>query len=331
MDYSLRDSMDSGVSKYLSLFLCFYCVSLATGLQCILDYGGNMEYTADSAKVDFTPDPGTDLTVDFTASLMGPSTGPEEFEAVVYAVKKDDGKYKCDYTKVLGYTAGADLTGPPLPGTPASILGGPPGLLGVSVDKSYAPTYTVEVSGIDENLQNIPFYEEDKYKANLYMCIELQQHACGRKQEFADVFLHIEIHLKSECETCPIAYIKREGPEYDDADVCAPELVCYLGEETPGVPGYGDKPIFYQGDEIQACIKYDEYSECDSDICFKKVAKFNATIYENEKKCGEKLCKDELSSDNLLALTGNPFTQVGPSTCKPLGDGVTGECHLSVE
>jgi len=287
-----------------------------------------MKYNDESAKVDFA-DPEPDLTVDFTAPSLGVKGTPaEEFEAVVYAVKKYEKngkpKYKCDYNTILGYTDGADLTSP---SDDPDIKN----FLTVSVDDSAAPTYTVEVSELDENLSDIPSYYYDDYEANLYVCIELQQHGCGRKQEFADVLLHISINLKSECKTCPIAYIKREGPEKDDAEVCAPELVCYLGPDTPGKePEYGTTPIFYQGDEIQACIKYNETSLCDSEICFKRVVTFDATIYEYDRCQGQ--CEEEnaLSGDDLLALTGNPFTQVGESDCTsdPLEAGLT-ECCVT--
>jgi len=331
MDYSLHDSVDSGVSKYLSLFLFLSCVSLA-GLQCILSSSDfDMDYVANSAMADFTGDddatpvPGYDLTVQFTAPSLGVvGTPAEKIEAVVYAASTTN-PYKCNYEKILGYTSGADKTSPS--GNPDIK-----NFLTVSVDESAAPTYTVQVLGLDENLPNIPSYSKGDEKANLYICVELQQHGCG-KQGFADVLLDIVIDLKSSCETCPIAYIKREGPAKDGDNVYAPDLECYLGPDTPGyTPGEDKKPIFYQGDEIQACIKYNEASLGDSDICFGSIYKFDATIYKDF-FCGGTICKGPVGSDNLLALTGNPFIQVGESDCTsdPLEAGLTGECHLSVE
>jgi len=287
-----------------------------------------MKYSDGSAVADFTGDddgtpPGYDLTADFTAPSLGVVGLPAEaFEAVVYAASSDG---TCDYETVLGATSGADLTSPDTyPGQATNL-----DILDVSIDgPNPIDLYTVQVLGIDENLATLASlpapltspYIVNGDDANLYVCLELQQFGCGRKQEFADVWIDIEIDLVSKCETCPIAYIKREGPAKDGDKVEAPDLVCYLGDETPG-------PKFYQGDEIQACIKYDEDSLGDSSICFGTIKKFDVTIYEYYDNCDDE-CYGELESDSLLALTGNPFTQVGLSTCNPLGAGVT-ECCVT--
>lgn len=140
----------------------------------------------------------------------------------------------------------------------------------------------------------------------LYVCVELQQHSCGAKREFATVWLEIDFNLDSSCTDCAIATVEREVASEDTGEVEAPPIDCELGN--------GPGP-YNQGDPIEICLDYVDSPAYNA--CFDQVLSFTGS-------------SPNLSPlFNMLTLPNGGVVEVGQNDCTyPMAVGQTCKCQF---
>jgi hypothetical protein len=278
-----------------------------------LTQAGDIKNYDDNADIDPDPDSAglfTIMTGKWDTPAMNPSAGSETFEAIVYAAT-DQG---CNLNLYVGATSGAELTAPG--GSNATSSTYQVNELNLVLNGSPSNLTAVEIKMNTNDFDLLPddMYEEinegstDDKVGKLHMCVELQQHACGVKQDFAYVLLEFTFALEDNCIECPIAYVSKEGPDNDEDNVGSPGLECYIP---------GDNNAFTQGDSITICLKYpDNYK---GSACFDTVTSLLADLNGGPSGFGNTQDVD------LLNLASEPgWTQVGETNCKDIGEKITG-------